>query len=38
MRAAPDPAECARQLVARALAVPTNDNVTAVVADVEECR
>lgn len=34
MRAAASPEECARELVARALGVPTNDNVTAVVADV----
>jgi len=34
MRAAPDPETCARDLVERALAAHTNDNVTAVVADV----
>jgi protein phosphatase len=34
LRAGASPDECARELVARALAVPTNDNVTAVVADV----
>ena len=34
MRVAPDPETCARDLVERALAAHTNDNVTAVVADV----
>jgi PPM family protein phosphatase len=34
LRTEPDPAACAGRLVALALAVPTNDNVTAVIADV----